>query len=330
MPYTVRQLVAGIGTPVTADPEEPIETALDRMLQHRFSQLPLTIDDKHYFITQESILAALNMFGVPPKDSGLKVKDALVRPGKTFFEEDPLFDLLNEMRDNNAAIVLEEDGKSIKHVVTTFDTTQFFRQWSEDMLHARDIELNLKKIIRASFKTQGGEIDEVALSEAIADVTPSNKTLRRKFETALGIYSENCTASKEFDVEAAEKAFKVLYNQTEQVKSFEKLTLDPYLQLFFSDTCWGRCFEAFGVKEAINTMLNGVRDTRNKIAHFEEDQITAREREQLRSCAEWLGDREKKAITLLESSAPANLSTLPIEPVETGVDALSSTEAISS
>lgn len=304
MPYTVRQLVDGLGAPVTATADEPIEIALDRMLQHRFSQLPVTVEDKHFFVTQESILAALNMFDQAPKGSGLRVKDALVRPGKVFFEDDLLFGLLNEMRDNTAAIVLEDDGKRIKHVVTTFNTTQFFRQWSEDMLHARDIELNLKKVINASFKTKSGEIDEDKRREAIADVTPSNRTLRKKFDKALCDYSEYCGAT--FDPSAAEKAFRVLYDQKEQLKPFEKLTLDPYLQLFFSENCWGRCSGAFGVeKEAISKMLNGVRDTRNKIAHFEEDQITARERDQLKSCAEWLEDRAKLAISQLEATAPS-------------------------
>ena len=43
-------------------------------------------------------------------------------------------------------------------------------------------------------------------------------------------------------------------------------------------------------------MLEGVRDTRNDLAHFRESEITAQKRLQLKRCADWLSERENLII----------------------------------
>ena len=50
-------------------------------------------------------------------------------------------------------------------------------------------------------------------------------------------------------------------------------------------------------------MLEGVRDTRNKLAHFREEEITTQQRLQLQTCADWLGELQKPIHTAFESSA---------------------------
>jgi CBS domain-containing protein len=354
MPYNVRQLVEGLVEPVTANPEDPIQEALGTMLKNSFSQLPVAKGGEYYFITQESILTALHGFGMAPSEAGLKVEDALIRVHRVFVEDDDLFELLAGMHESNAALVVDEKG--LKYVVTAYDTTQFFRQWSEDILHARDIETNLKRIVNAAFKNQRGEIDESARASEIAEITPSNKELQRKFERALSCYLEKLGSNqvvirnehldagygelvrlstrtgeegkaagyydgfsgaamtcvtrvlKDYltpDDTIAKEAFSELYNVKEQIKHFDKLTLDQYIQLFLGDVCWGRCSGAFGVeRKGVSNLLNGIRVTRNKLAHFQEEEITAQERDQLKMCSRWLGDRVKNALAELEKSAP--------------------------
>jgi CBS domain-containing protein len=357
MPYIVKQLVSDLPEPVCAEPTDSIQDALDTMRRGGFSQLPVMKGEEYYFITQESILTALHGFRMAPSDAGLKVEDALEKVHRVFIETDDLFELLKGMRDTNAALVADENGK-LKNIVTTFDTTQFFRQWSEDILHARDIENSLKKIISASFKNSNGELIGRLREDAIAEITPSNKDLRRKFDRGLDVYltrlqekevsiaaayldvsfgelvrrrseepenagdcfpedyskfseaTRSCVSAviKDhlvIDEELASQAFEALYNQREQIKPFELLTLEQYIQLFLGEHCWNRCDSAFGVdKVAITNLLNGVRETRNKLAHFREEQVTPQERSQLKMCSEWLADKAKKAVAELERIAP--------------------------
>ena len=95
MPYEVRQLLKDVGKPIVATPDEPIRTALNRMLYHSFSQLPVVKGDGphryFYFITHESILLALHNFGSKIEESGLRVDDALVKVPNVYRETDDLF-----------------------------------------------------------------------------------------------------------------------------------------------------------------------------------------------------------------------------------------------
>jgi hypothetical protein len=50
-------------------------------------------------------------------------------------------------------------------------------------------------------------------------------------------------------------------------------------------------------------MLEGVRKTRNQLAHFKEDDITALQRDQLHVCADWLADHDKDAKDAFSKSA---------------------------
>jgi len=69
----------------------------------------------------------------------------------------------------------------------------------------------------------------------------------------------------------------------------------------------------FGLEQgAVNHMLDGVRDTRNKLAHFREEEITTQQRLQLKRCSEWLGDLEKPVQAAFETS---------MEEAATGLDA---------
>jgi CBS domain-containing protein len=309
MPYQVSHLLKDLSEPVGAEVDEPIEDALDRMLDKKFSQLPVVKGfgeaRQFYFITYESILSALHDFGRTIEDSGLRVDDALIKTANVYRATDDLFELLEGMREMNAAIIVNDD-RTITHVVTTYDTTRYFRQWAEDIMQVRDIEYGLKRILNFAFKRADGEIDEEARHKSVEELTSSNKRLRNKFGLALGKYLElEGTQDPEPNVDNVNEAFKIIYNRDEQSKDFGELTLEQYIQLFFSDVCWGRCQNAVQLAaEAVRNMLEGVRDTRNKLAHFREDEITAAKRMQLRRCADWLSDREKLITASLEESAP--------------------------
>ncbi len=91
------------------------------------------------------------------------------------------------MREVNAAMIVDDD-RNLTHVVTSYDTTRYFRQWAEDIMQVRDIEHGLRRIINSSFKNADGVIDEQARQSAVEEITSSNKALRKKFGIALQQY----------------------------------------------------------------------------------------------------------------------------------------------
>ena len=198
MPYQVSQLLTAIGAPVTATADEPVQDALDRMLHHDFSQLPVVKGDgqqrQFYFITYKSILLALNTFGSKLADSSLRVEDALVKVPNVYRATDDLFELLVVMREMNAALIVD-DNQGLTHIVTNYDTTRYFREWAEDIMQVRDVERSLKRIINSAFRKPDGEIDEVARQTAVEEMTSANRVLRKKFGVAIQKYLSRQAAS---------------------------------------------------------------------------------------------------------------------------------------
>jgi CBS domain-containing protein len=386
MPYPVSQLLEGVGVPVSATADEPARDALDRMLHHGFSQLPVVKgagqQRQFYFITFESILVALHNFGSSIEDSSFRVDDALVKVPNVYRATDDLFELVMGMREMNAALIVDDD-RSLTHVVTSYDTSRYFRQWAEDIMQVRDIEHSLRRIINAAFKKSDGSIDEDARQSAVEEVTSANRVLRRKFgvavksyitqeatkagavrperldlafiellrdrktapiandtlsgdhenkgiiatsvgddesgvprllaasqalrgrfEAGLQVYLAQQSTNVVLDDASVEEAFKIIYDRAEQVKEFGELTLGDYIQLFFKEMCWGRCKDVIRLREEeVRHMLEGVRDTRNILAHFREEEVTAQKRHQLKVCSDWLSERERLVLTAFAGTA---------------------------
>lgn len=375
MSYKVESLLAGLGSPITVHIDQPIRSALDLMVLYDFSQLPVVEEGNSkdcFLVTSDSILAALADFGPQSYDGGLLVGDALKRVPQIYHASDDLFDLLEGMRDLNAALIFDETDGNLIHIVTSYDTSRYFRQWSESMMHARDIEQSLKQYLKEAFKFDNGEVDETSRQVAIESITSSNRELRKKFDRALRQYLKErseeiitmnedwinkafsrflkdplingetiatdesglieslrssqilqkrfeqgletylqCQASAEVSLNEniLESAFAELYNRNERPKEFKDLTLNEYIQLLFSDYCWPRCGSVLTTKESMKFMLEGVRDTRNDLAHFREDEINPQQRKQLKRCADWFAKKKDVVFQALGDTAQLN----PIE-----------------
>ena len=191
MSYQIKSLLDGLSAPVSVHIDQPIQAALDLMVLHDFSQLPVEQDEvtkDRFLVTSNSILVALADFGPQSYNSGLLVRDALKRVPQAYHAGDDLFDLLEGMHNLNAALIVDEDDGKLTHIVTSYDTTQYFRQWSEATMHARDVEKTLKRYLQKVFTFDNGNIDEDARQTAIESITSSNKDLRKKFDQAVKIY----------------------------------------------------------------------------------------------------------------------------------------------
>lgn len=146
MPYSVAHLIENQGNVVVVQKNDGIATALDLMIEHDFSQLPV-VDEKGTLlgmITYESILRAVRSFNT--KLDQLSVRDAMVA-APSHAREDDLFDLLDELKLTNAVVIVEPEGY-VTGIVTSYDAARFLRNRTEDLMHVEDIEFIIKDLVR--------------------------------------------------------------------------------------------------------------------------------------------------------------------------------------
>lgn len=284
MPFRVINLIEGRGLPVAALSSDSVQDALAIMIEQDFSQLPVINDYRivQGLITSESIVRALNNFDVTTKS--LRVSDALVR-SPYYRAEDDLFDLLKGLRDHYAVVIVDSEDRLIG-IVTSYDTTEFFRRRSEDMMIVEDIETTLKDLVLASFLNDSGETDKEALASAIEDVTSSRDDQRRFRQALARCFELNGIAQKPGE-ESVQDSFSILKGQ-KSPKSFNQLSLNEYVGLFLHKNRWPLYSSLFSLDSAaIRGMLKAVCEVRNTLAHFN-GEISIRQRQLLRFCADWL------------------------------------------
>ncbi len=123
--------------------------------------------------------------------------------------------------------------ESLIGIVTSYDTTEYFRRRAEDMMFVEDIETTLRDFIRAAFNVSD-DTDQQKLPAVIADMTDSD--LRKKFQGALNHYlslwnKKSDQETAKFDVDIAEEVFAKAFTHKDSPKSLDDLTLNDYIQL---------------------------------------------------------------------------------------------------
>lgn len=254
MPYSVGHLLENQANITVVRKTDQIVDALDLMIKHEYSQLPV-VDEKNLLlgmITHEGIMRAIRSFNTTL--DRLLVRDALIS-APSYFREDDLFDLLDELKNTNAVIIIEPGG-FVVGIVTSYDTSEFLRDRTEDLMHIEDIEFTIKELLKEMYAGKGE------------------------------------WASDKFRLSATE-----LYElRSEQLgsrkpKAFEDLTLADYINLLVSKETWEFFAPILAIqKESLCELLEKVRQTRNDLAHFR-GEISARSRDELKYCANWLRSR---------------------------------------
>lgn len=258
MPYQVQQLLVGRGDPVCVTKDDPVSQALSLMIEHDYSQLPVVKREDDYvlpegMVTYESILRGIRNFNARIQD--LRVRDVTVA-SPVYSMEDDLFDILDRLKDTNAVLIDSgAGGPGLIGIVTSYDTAEYFRKRTEDLMRVEDIELMIKDFILAAYTENGDRLNEEKLARAIGRVVPS-----------------------------AEKQG----GEAARVKGFAELTMADYISLLLMPDTWSFFQPIFSIqKDSLRELLNGVRLIRNALAHFRTD-ITAEERDRLKFGAEWL------------------------------------------
>lgn len=302
MPATIRELLQDKPTPITTRSGEPISDALARMIKHGYSQLPV-VDEGNVpiaIITADSILRALSNFELNPKQ--LRVLDAMNERYSKRYGDDELLDYLDEIQREPAIFVVDPQTGILVGILTSNDTTEYFRRRAQDIMLVQDIEETIKDCILAAFSGP----DDPLLSDAIAEITPSNKDeLRPAFGKALKRYFELGAGNTVIDQKIAQAAFDECLLKKERVKPFDKLTLHDYIEMLVSKSRWEQYQKAFCLdQKALKLLLTSVRTTRNDLAHFRMD-ITEDQREKLRFCKNWLTLHVDDVIAVFKVPPPA-------------------------
>jgi hypothetical protein len=186
-------------------------------------------------------------------------------------------------------LIVQNDGK-LKSIVTSYDTSVYFRRRAEDIMYVEDIESAIKDFVRIAF-THLDDNDRHTLDEVIAELMSSDN--KKKLQSALRHYLGRIGAG--FDQDLFEEVFARHFGGKHSTRSFDDLTLFEYIQLMTHKSKWAAFKSAFQLEaDAVRNLLNAVRETRNALAHFH-GEISPAQREQLRFCAKWL-ERSRQAI----------------------------------
>ncbi len=333
MPFNVQQLIESHQEPMTVTPQVTAQKVLALMIEHDYSQLPV-VDSNNKplgIVTSDSILRALNNFNIPLTD--LHVSHAIVKVDQYSSDED-LFDLLDDLKSTYAVLITNAEGTLIG-IVTSYDTTEYFRRRAEDMMYIEDIESTLKDFIRAAFSVTD-DTEQEALTSIITEMTDSD--LRKKFLNALNHYmgrwgQQTNQPHLKLEQDIADEVYARQFTSKTQVKTLDDLTLYDYIQLLLHKSKWTALQDVFQLPaDALRHLLDGVRRTRNDLAHFH-GEISSNQREQLHFCAKWLeqhradvlnafqastgeGDAKDKDISLHDSTLGAESVSEEIIPVE--------------
>lgn len=303
MAFAVRSLFDRKPPAVTASPEEPASIAVNRMIVHDYSQLPVVTGDARVvgMVSHESVLRAMVTFACGIEK--LSVRDAMFRHRAVSLDAG-MAELLDGLGQCASLLALDRAGELIG-IVTDFDMTAYFRADVEDRMHVADIELAVRGFVSGSY---GGDAT-LELRHAVR--RSSSKELRAAFNKALrdylgvGVTVEGGKVNQAFE------------DNFIKDKPFDQLTLNEFIGLFTDQARWGTHFATpFGDKrEEVRGLLEKVRDARNAIAHLRG--LNSEQRELLRFCAEWLGriqeaQEQRAPVAAVEVIPDAPATTEPV------------------
>lgn len=125
-----------------------LREALEIMGDHDYSQLPVVDEGGRLvgLVTEQSIVNAYRMAGGSVALLELAVDHVMVA-AVTVSPETDLFDALDLLK-NVYAVVVVEDHVPIG-ILTDYDTTVFFRNYSEGLIFVQDVELTLRGYIES-------------------------------------------------------------------------------------------------------------------------------------------------------------------------------------
>lgn len=279
--------------------DDSIETAVKRMTEHEFSQLPVVNSENKPIgiITSDSILQSVYNFYT--NLAGIRIKHALLKKFQTFEQNIDLLDLFDEMS-GNFALIVDDEGQLVQ-IITDYDTAEYFRQRAQDTILVENIENMLKEFILLAFNSEAN--GESKLEQSIQSMTNSSLALQEKFIKALKNYLGKLSTNQKisFDQEQANKIFERHLDDKRPPATFEELSLGHYISLFLYKDYWAQIQTVLELeKSSLENLLDNVRQTRNDLSHFRE--ISRDQSFQLRHCYDLLSAHQEAINAVFETA----------------------------
>ena len=132
----------------------------------------------------------------------------------------------------------------------------------------------------------------------------------KKFHNALNQYlNQYDKGPTPIDKGLSTEVFTNHFSNKEPVKTFDDLTLNEYIQFLLHKSKWATFNSIFSLPpQAVHNLLDGVRKTRNDLAHFH-GELTANQRDQLHFCVDWLERNRAKVLETFGATEPEILPT---------------------
>ena len=173
--WRVRMLDAANREPMTVKRDEPVEKAMQLMIAHDYSQLPVTqnLRDIDGMISWRSISLA-RLKGIQTQST--RVMEFTDQRYETVRADDELFKAFQKFVDHDAVLVRGDEGK-ITGIVTATDLSIMFREQSEAFLLLSEIENQLRRLIvrgkftSAELRAARDIQDKTRAVESVADLT---------------------------------------------------------------------------------------------------------------------------------------------------------------
>jgi CBS domain-containing protein len=304
MPFTLEELLPEDQRLRTVFLYDSVQQAINLMHQHGYNQLPVVDKDGKtsldQVVTFDSILQAVRSFNTKPEL--MHVRD-VARYVRTYPEDADLLATLDDIQRQNFALIVD-DNNLLTGIVTTADTTVFFREYAQDLMLIEGIESRMKEAINALYAG-----NETGLESAIAAVTDRAADIRKKIPAAIRGYLEKAglNAPLTGEVDAIAEVEKRLA-LPKPGRAFELLTFDEFAEVLLTHPNSPKLAQADGVGE-LRVMLQQVRGARNKLAHFR-GELSAEERRTVQFASEWL-ERNLPVPKVEPPAPPAPVVTFP-------------------
>ncbi|GAA5531041.1 DUF4268 domain-containing protein [Herpetosiphon gulosus] len=326
MRFSVQQLLNDRPMPLAVRSGDALITAIDLMTEHEYSQLPVVdaAGKPEGLVCSDSIVQALRHF--PVAAQSLRVSDAMVK-AVIKRDDQELFDLLDDLQNTYALLIVNTEG-TLTGIVTSYDTTEYFRRQTQDLLFIQDVELMLRDFVQAPFIQPNGELDSEAFQDHIQRVLGAGPQMAQ-FAKAVRWLTDTTNAPR-VENRFLSEAFETHFQQRTTAKTYADLTLYETIQLFVSPKHWEHYGELFSFQpEHIQGFFDAVRQTRNDLAHLRE--ISDAQRTQVRFFKDWLTRYHSKLTAPIvpppaEGDAPLTpvMSEVIIAPTEPAINELPS------
>lgn len=299
---TLRDLLEDRLEPETARLHERLEVAVQRMLEHDYSQLPVVEDHAEGglhavgLVTMTSAARATLHLGEPL--AALRVEHALEHRRHEARSTDELLATLNS--DLSVGVLLVRDEKNrLAGLLTDADFAMFLRVGSQDLLLTADVEASVKQLIQRAYTDDPEALKADVIAQELGVQRSSMGKVRRVVDACLRAHSQN-------PERLSQRLFKEVFDEHVLGKGrgdFDRLSFAQFNGLFLGQRCWAYYEARLGLpKEALLRLLDQARELRNRLAHHR-GELDATERDRLLYLRDLL-DRVLENESAQEAEAP--------------------------